>query len=261
VVSKQWEGQIVKNEFPLRQYLGGDSQSAVFLTEHKQGTSRKAAIKLLSLNSGAAELQLSRWRLAANLSHPHLVRFFEMGRCELDGVGLIYLVMEYAQQNLSQVIPRRRLSVVEAHGMLDPMLSVLDYLHTRGLVHGRIRPTNIMGVDDEFKLSSDSIYRRGELVGTLRRPSPYDPLDGTNKPVADTWALAMVLIESLTQRLPAWEGTDSALSDSIPEPFLSIGRHCLQRDPWRRWRTSEIAASMASVQAMTEGSNQTVWSL
>jgi serine/threonine protein kinase len=244
-LSKQWEGQIVKNQFPLRQYLGGDSQSAVFLTEHEQGTSRKAAIKLLSLNSGAAQLQLSRWRLTANLSHPHLIRLFEMGRCELDGVWLIYLVMEYAQQNLSQFIPRRRLSVVEAHGMLDRMLSVLDYLHGRGLVHGRIRPTNIMGVDDDFKLSSDSIYGRGELVGTLRRPSPYDPLDGTNKPVADTWALALVLIESLTQCLPAWEGTDPALSDSIPEPFLSIARHCLQRDPWRRWRTSEISANMS----------------
>jgi eukaryotic-like serine/threonine-protein kinase len=252
--SKQWEGQIVKDEFPLRQYLGGDNQSAVFLTEYGRGTSREAAIKLLLLNSGAAELQLSRWKLAANLSHPHLVCLFDMGPCELGGLRMIYLVMEYAQQNLSQFIPRRPLSVVEAHGMLEPTLSVLAYLHGRGLVHGHIKPTNIMGVDDEFKLSSDGICRSGELVGTLRGASPYDPLEGASKPAADIWALAMVLIESLTGRLPAWEGMASVLSDSIPEPFLSIARHCLQRDPWRRWRTSEIAASMAGVQAMTEGS-------
>jgi len=41
-------------------------------------------------------------------------------------------------------------------------LSVLAYLHGRGLVHGRIKPTNIMGVDDQFKLSSDSICRGGD---------------------------------------------------------------------------------------------------
>jgi eukaryotic-like serine/threonine-protein kinase len=245
---KQWEGEVIKNEFPLLRYLGGDSQSAVFLTKHDDGTTRKAAIKLLWLVPGAAELQLSRWRLAANLSHPHLVRLFDMGRSELGGAGLIYVVMEYAQQNLSQFVPRRRLSIMEAHGMLEPALSVLAYLHGRGLVHGRMKPTNIMGVDDEFKLSSDSICRAGELVGTLRRPSPYDPLEGASKPAADIWSVAMVLIESLTQRLPAREGVTSVLCDGIPEPFLSIARHCLQRDPWRRWRTSEIAASMASIQ-------------
>jgi serine/threonine protein kinase len=244
---KEWEGKVIDGKFPLLRYLGGDTQSAVFLTEHDAGTARKAAIKLLSLGPGVAELQLSRWRLARNLSHPHLIRLFDMGRCDLDGATLVYVVMEYAQQNLSQFVPRRPLSILEAQGMLEPTLSVLTYLHVNGFVHGRIKPTNMMGIDNEFKLSSDSICRGGDLVGTLRKPSPYDPLEGTSKPAADIWSLAMVLIESLTQHLPALEGVTSVLPD-IPEPFQSITRHCLQRDPWRRWRTSEIAASMASFQ-------------
>jgi len=246
-VSKKWQGEIIKMKFPLLRYLGGDVHSAVFLTEHSEGTARKAAIKLLALDSGAAELQISRWRLALDLSHPHLTRVFDMGRCELDGVGLIYVVMEYAQQNLSQFVPRRTLSTVEAQGMLEPTLSVLSYLHGRGLVHGRIKPTNIMGVDDQLKLSSDSICRGGDVVGPLRGRSPYDPLEGASKAAADIWSLAMVLIESLTQHVPTWEGVVSVLPN-IPEPFLSIARHCLQRDPWRRWRPSDIAASMTSIQ-------------
>ena len=236
--SRKWEGYIIKKQFPLLRHLGGDGQSAVFLTEHGAGTARKAAIKLLALDSGAADLQLSRWRLALDLSHPHLIRLFDTGRCELDGVGLIYVVMEYAQQSLSQFVPRRRLSVIEAQQMVAHMLSVLAYLHGRGLVHGRIKPTNIMGVDDQFKLSSDSICRGGDLVGPLKGSSAYDPLEGACKPTSDIWSLAMVLIESLTQQLPAWQGVVPVLPSSVPEPFHSIARHCLQRDPWRRWRTS-----------------------
>jgi serine/threonine protein kinase len=252
---KQWEGQIVNDKLPLYQYLGGDLHSAVFLTEHGQGASKKAAIKLLSLDSGAVELQLSSWKLALTLSHPNLIRLFDVGRCELGGVGLIYVAMEYSQQNLSQFVPRRPLSVEEAHGMLEPMLSVLSYLHNQGLVHGRIKPTNIMGVDDECKLSSDSICRSGEMLSTLRRSSPYNPLEGASKPAADIWSLAVVLIESLTQNRPTWEGVCPVLPDTVPEPFLSIARRCLQRDPWRRWRISEIAASMSSVQAMAAGTS------
>lgn len=250
--SKLWEGQFVK-EFPLLRYLGGDN-SAVFLTEHSEGSGGKAAIKLLAIDSAAAELQLSRWRQAHNLSHPHVIRLFAMGRCELSGIGLVYVVMEYAQQNLSQFVPRRPLSSEEAQGMLEPALSVLSYLHGSGLVHGRIKPTNIMGVDHQFKLSSDSIRRGGELVGPLRKSSPYDPLEGASKAAADIWSLAMVLIESITQRLPVWEGVASVLPNTIPEPFLSIAHHCLQRDPWRRWRPSEIAASIASFRLTTQSS-------
>jgi serine/threonine protein kinase len=241
--SRGWEGQTIK-QYPLIRHLGGNN-SAVFSTEHSEGTDRKAAIKVLALDPGTAQLQLSRWQLTRNLSHPHLVRLLDSGRCELEGIALVYVVTEYAQQNLSQFVPRRSLSLEEVRAMLEPTLSVLSYLHGGGLVHGRIRPANIMGVDHEFKLSSDSIFRGGELVGPLRGPSAYNPLEGSTKAPADIWSLGMVLMESLTQELPAWEGVISVLP-SIPEPFLSIARHCLHRDPSRRRRASDIAASMRS---------------
>src|SRR2546425_7588994 len=100
---KQWEGHVVNGEFCLNQYLGGDENSAVFLTEHgEQGL--QAAIKLLAAPQENAELQLSRWELAAKLSHPHLVQLFQMGRCQLGDTGLLYVVMEYAEENLSQIV-------------------------------------------------------------------------------------------------------------------------------------------------------------
>jgi hypothetical protein len=62
---KQWEGQIVNGEFHLRQYLGGSDHSAVFLTELGVGERQKAAIKLVAVDTNSAELQISRWGLAA----------------------------------------------------------------------------------------------------------------------------------------------------------------------------------------------------
>src|ERR1019366_5302919 len=103
---KQWVGQIVNGEFPLLRYLGGSEHSAVFFTERHEGERLvRAAIKLIPAAPENDELQLSRWRQAAELSHPHLILLYEMGRFELSGVPLLYVVMECAEENLAQVLP------------------------------------------------------------------------------------------------------------------------------------------------------------
>src|SRR5205807_1730262 len=99
-----------------------------------------AAIKLVSPVSGNAEQQVSRWQLAATLTHPHLLRVFHAGQCKIGKIPLVYLVMEYAEEDLAQVLPTRALSPEEAREMLPPLLDVISYLHSRGLVHGRIKP-------------------------------------------------------------------------------------------------------------------------
>src|SRR5882757_8146001 len=92
---KQWEGQVVSGKFPLLRYLGGSEYSAVFLTEFNQSERpQRAAIKLIPAGGETDELQLSRWRAAVALSHPHLISTFDEGRCEVAGVALLYVVME-----------------------------------------------------------------------------------------------------------------------------------------------------------------------
>src|SRR4029077_13091013 len=119
---KQWEGQVVNGEFHLRQFLGGGENCAVFLTEHGERETQRAAIKLIAVPPEYAELQLSQWRRSAKLSHPHLIRLFQMGQCQLDDVGLLFVVMEYAEENLSQILPQRPLTPAEAREMLEPVL-------------------------------------------------------------------------------------------------------------------------------------------
>ena len=247
---KEWEGQVVNAKFRLRQYLGGSEHSAVFLTEHGELGLQKAAIKLIPADPRNAEVQLSYWKLAANLSHPHLIRLFEVGRCWFGNTEVLYVVMEYAEENLAQVLPHRPITPEEASTTLKPVLDALACLHSNGFVHSHLKPTNIMALDDQVKISSDGLCRAGESSGSGGEPGVYDPPEAVGEQISaagDVWSLGMTLVEALTQRLPVWERAEQAdpmLTEIVPEPFLDIARHCLRRDPQRRWTIAEIAARL-----------------
>ena len=148
----------------------------MFLTERHEGERLvKAAIKIIPAAPENAELQLSHWQQAAELSHPHLIPIHETGRFELDGVVFVYVVMECAEENLAQVLPGRALTPAEAREMLDSVLDVLAYLHRKGFVHGHIKPANIMASGDELKVSSDALSRAGESLDGPGHQTPYDP--------------------------------------------------------------------------------------
>ena len=103
---------------------------AVFLTDYAPPDVRKAAIKLIPADSAEAKGLLGRWRHAANLTHPNLLQIFDMGRGELDGAPVLYVVMEYAEENLSSVIaPNRQLAAEEARDILGPVVDALGFVH------------------------------------------------------------------------------------------------------------------------------------
>jgi len=250
---KQWEGQAVNDEFHLRKYLGGSEQCAVFLAERAQHDGveepQQVAIKLLPADHANAELQLSRWQLAQSLSHAHLIRLLQVGRCRLGGIELFFAVMEHAEENLSQVIPDRALTPEEVRDLLRPTLDTLAYLHTQGFVHTRLRPASIMAVRDQLKLASDCLCRAGESLPNLGRASIYDPPEKASgaSPVADIWSLGMMLTEISTQRLPSWkehEQADPVLPENLPASLFDIVRGCLRRNPQRRWTIAEISARL-----------------
>src|SRR2546422_5502149 len=156
--------------------------------------------------------------------------------------------MEYAGEDLSQMLPHRPLTPAEARDMLAPALDALAYVHGKGFVHGHMKPANIMAIDDQLKLSSDGLCRMGESTGGRRKLRVYDPPEaarGTISPAGDVWSLGMTLVEALTQRLPVWGGKEHgepALPETVPVPFLDLARHCLRRDPERRRRPTQRSA-------------------
>jgi TonB family protein len=246
---KNWEGRVVDDKFPLRQWLGGSDHSVVFLTERSGKEPRKAAIKIISAAGLDENAQLSRWADVAKLSHPHLIQLFESGRWQIDDTRLLYVVLEYAEENLAEILPVRPLSADEAGGMLQPTAEAVAFLHKAGLVQGRIKPSNIMAVDDRLKISADGVCKVGECGGA-NTSNIYDAPEVANvglSPATDVWSLGMTLVAVLTQNEPKAKNLGREpvpLPATIQQPLREIARRCLQIDPQQRCTASDILSQL-----------------
>jgi hypothetical protein len=241
------EGSVVNGVFPLHRYLGGSDRSGVFLTESSKRTPPEVAIKLVPVIAMPTEIQLSRWLTAAELFHPHLLRIFEAGKCEVDGLHYLYAVMEYAEQTLSQILEGRALTEKEAREMLVPTLDALGYLHQKGFVHGHLKPSNVFAVGDVLKISSDTnrvVDEIGERAGTLSVYHAPEARDGRCSTAGDVWALGVTMCEALTRRQPS--GLRGSGDGSAPPPlspaFHEFVARCVRRSPHDRPEVTELAA-------------------
>jgi len=240
-------GHVIDGRFPLLRQLGRSDWSWAYLTELDDDRPKQAAIKIFPFESVDAAATLALWDVARTLSHPHLMPLFHAGRFDVDGEDILYVVTEYADETLSQILPERPLTQDEVRMMLSPVLDALTYLDRRSLTHGHLQPSNIMVVDDRVKLSPDFGWRS-------QRRTIYDAPEastGQLTPAADIWSLGILLVESLTQQAPAWnrlEDSEPEVPVTIPEPFFTIARECLRIDPAHRCSLAAIKAHLKSPQ-------------
>ena len=86
--------------------------------------------------------------------------------------------------------------------MFVPTLAALEYLHDRNLVHGCLKPSNVMAVGPQLKLAVDGVRRSARAspgrAGRLARGS--GGLQRRSVVANDIWALGLLLIESLTRQ-------------------------------------------------------------
>ena len=263
-IRSDWVGEVIDGRFTLLEWLGGSDRSGVFLTELPGPQARKAAIKLTFADSDEeVDSHMAGWAATRPLSHPHLMRLLQTGRCEWGDSVLLYSVAEHAEEVLSEILPERALTPDEAREMLEPVLDALTYLHGKGLVHGHLKPSNIMVVDDKLKLSGDSLQVAGETGKQVPLKSIYEAperADGLVSPGGDLWSLGVTLVEALTQHAPAWDKSadeDPVVPKSIPQPYAGIARGCLRADPMGRCTLDNVKNWLGSGQHLKEPASTT----
>jgi TonB family protein len=246
----RWEGQVINGVFPLRRFLSASDHSAVFLTEYKAENLPSAALKLVPAIPALAQTQLSHWTAAIALTHPHLIRLLDAGRCQLGGLQYLFVVMEYAEQTLSQILSQRALTPGELRETLIPTLSALAFLHSKNLVHGQLKPSNILAVNDQLKLASDTVRPAGESTANSAKSSTYDPPETKGHSVSaagDIWGLGITMVEALTQHLPSWPDRSSETASFpavLPPTFAALVRRCLSLNPASRPTADDVKAQI-----------------
>lgn len=247
-VQQSWVGQVIDGKFTLLEWLGGSGHSGVFLTELPGDTERKAAIKLVAEEEAGAA-RAAAWAVAAQFSHPHLAHLLASGRAEIGGTAVAYSVTEFSDEILADILPTRALTADEVRELLDPVIDALGYLHARGFIHGRLKPSNLLVIGEQLKLSVDSVQAMG-AAAVRPMPTIHDApemAEGTVSAAADVWSLGVTIVEALTQELPVWEGTVGerlAVPAGIPEPLAKIVDGCLEADPANRWTLAQVEAEL-----------------
>ena len=249
---KKLEGQVLDNKFPLQNLLGSTSHSAVFLTQSPPPERKNIAVKLI-ISGAKPDFQASLLLRASKLSHPNLIRLLPGGRCRLANMDLLFMFMEHAESDLGRGLSAHPIGEKEAREVLGRLLDALRYIHSKGFAHSHIKPSNILAVGNQLKLSSDTVLPLGEPRPAYRPVDAYDAPEAASAPVAassDVWSLGVTLVEVLTQQAPASSPenpSDPTVPSTIPQPFLDIAQHCLRRNPLERWTAAQIADSLTPV--------------
>ncbi len=127
--------------------LGSGAMGDVYLVEHPR-LSRQRALKVLPVQVSAdTEFRERFYReadLAATFYHPNIVGVHDRG--EFD--GQLWIAMDYVEgTDAAQLMKDHYPEGMPAHDVYDIVTAVadaLDYAHQRGLLHGDVRPDNIL---------------------------------------------------------------------------------------------------------------------
>jgi len=246
-----WQGQVINGTFALRRLLGQTGHSAVFLTDVPALGLDNAAIKFIPAIASTADAQLANWHRVAALPHPHLARLIESGQFQQEGQAYLYTVTGYAEESLEEILPHRPLTSDEVRAMLPPLLDALTFLHDNQLVQGQLKPSNVLVIDDQVKLASDTIQAAGAAVPGIVRSSVYDAPEtasGHRLPAGDMWALGVTMVQALTQRMPTWPDGGSQtplLPEGFPRDFSDVVLRCLHQNPTERPTPRELKGQIS----------------
>src|ERR1700727_4050034 len=149
-------------------------------------------------------------RIAASLTDPHMVPIHSYG--EID--GRLYVDMRLIEgRDLVQYIAENggRLNPELAVAVVEQVAAALDTAHEVGVIHRDIKPSNILVSNRDFiylidfglaRTATDTVLTHtGHTMGTMAYMAP-ERFRGMTDRRADVYALACVLYECLTGKLP-----------------------------------------------------------
>ncbi len=193
--------------------LGEGGMSEVYLSVDP-AIGREVVIKSIpsiELDSDREKQWWSHFRdeakLAGGLSHPNVVRIFDMG---VEG-RVPYIVMQYLDgESLRDLIDRgRSFTLEEKVHILCQIGSALEYAHGKGIIHRDLKPANIMVMPGNIAVLTD--FGIAAIHGHVEEDTG-----------APSGSLPYMPPESFAGRLPDKSGDQFSLAVTAFELFYGI---------------------------------------
>lgn len=202
---------------------------------------------------------LREGRILQRLAHPHIVRAYDVIS---EPATLILETLTGATLGHLLAVTPRGLGWADVAVLGIQLCSAVQYLHSSGLLHLDLKPSNIVAEAGQAKLLDFDIARppgpgRGE--GTRQYMAPEQVRRGYLGPTTDVWSIGVVLFEASTRRLPFDFGSSSRYPQldarpasiqrykrSIPSAFVEAIEAALEPDTAARPSVDELARSLAS---------------
>lgn len=193
--------------------LGQGGMGEVYEVDQTR-TGTRRALKILRTcvdqRGQAAQRLLREARTLAGIDHPNVVRVYELGAI---ADGRPYFAMQLLEGHTARELMTRsgRVEVGLAVRLAVQAANGLEAVHTHGVIHRDIKPTNLFVCRrDRVKLLDFGVAKivrgptagpstaEGVVLGTMRYMAPEQLGGGRVTPATDVYALGMVLFEMIT---------------------------------------------------------------
>ncbi|MDR6180571.1 serine/threonine-protein kinase Stk1 [Pseudomonas sp. SORGH_AS 211] len=269
--------ELLGGRYQLESLLGVGGMGAVYrardlLREQYGDPAPQVAIKVLNDDfaeySDANALLYGEFALTVRLRHPHIVRLhgFEIDRASERAFITLELLRGPTLDALLCDRPEG-LDWTELQEVALPLLDALQFTHGNGVLHGDIKPSNVILTDSglrlfdfglgqprEHLLPGLPLLSRGRFNAWTVRYAAFELLEeGRLTPAGDLYACACVLYELATgkhpyRRLSAKQARSLQIEPErplvMPTEAWQVLRKALEIDPARRqqdlgeWRTA-----------------------
>jgi tetratricopeptide (TPR) repeat protein len=212
-------GQVLAGRFQILAELGQGGMGRVYKARDFE-LGDLVAIKILSSapddGSVDAERLLREVQICRKITHPNVVRVFDLGRHE----GAIFIIMELLEgQVLVELIdPDRRPPIARVKTILSEIASGLQEAHALGVVHRDLKPENVILTATRLKILDFGIARMtgfdkrltqvGFALGSPLYMSPEQIQGITLDSRSDLYSLGVLAFALLAGREP-FDGTNS----------------------------------------------------
>jgi serine/threonine protein kinase len=223
-------------QFELLECLGrGDT--GVIYKARQPGLNRIVALKILAPKKVAEPRFAERFQresqALARLNHPNIVRVFDFGEAD----GLYYLLMEFVDGfSLRQLLQARKISPDVALAIVPKICAALEFAHEQGVVHGDIRPENVLLDNRGRVMIADFGIARivGESAPEI--PSPGLTATQTVDHHADIYSAGVVFYEMLTGKSPPGKFQPPSKKVQVVVRLDEVVLHALERESELRYQ-------------------------